>query len=59
MPADGKPAEPKLVARVVKVGISDGVWTELRDDTLAVSARVVTEERSSPESERRKFLGIF
>jgi len=58
-PADGKPAEPKLVARVVKVGISDGVWTELRDDTLAVSAHVVTEERSSPESERRKFLGIF
>ena len=58
-PAEGKPAEPKLAARVVRVGISDGVWTELRDDTLALGARVVTEERSSPESERRKFLGIF
>jgi HlyD family secretion protein len=58
-PADGKPAEPKLSPRVVRVGISDGVWTELRDDTLAPGTRVVTEERSSPESERRKFLGIF
>jgi HlyD family secretion protein len=53
------PVEPKLSARLVGVGISDGVWTELRDPSLRAGARVVTEERSSPEGERRKFLGIF
>jgi HlyD family secretion protein len=52
-------AEAKLAPRLVKVGISDGVWTELRDETLAAGALVVTEERASPEAERRKFLGIF
>jgi HlyD family secretion protein len=51
--------EPKPRAQLVRVGISDGVWTELRDTTLAAGAHVVTEERASPESERRKFLGIF
>ena len=51
--------EVKLAPRLVKVGISDGVWTELRDETLAAGALVVIEERSSPEAERRKFLGIF
>jgi len=51
--------DAKLAPRLVKVGISDGVWTELRDDTLAAGALVVVEERSSPEAERRKFLGIF
>ncbi|HKO93853.1 MAG TPA: hypothetical protein VJU61_22020, partial [Polyangiaceae bacterium] len=52
-------AEAQLAPRLVKVGISDGVWTQLRDETLAAGALVVTEERSSPEAERRKFLGIF
>jgi HlyD family secretion protein len=53
------PAQPKLSPRLLSVGISDGVWTQLRDGTLAPGALVVTEERSSPEAERRKFLGIF
>jgi HlyD family secretion protein len=52
------PADQKLVARSIRVGISDGVWTELKDSTLAAGAAVVTEEHSAPD-ERRKFLGIF
>jgi HlyD family secretion protein len=53
------PIEAQLTPKLVRVGISDGVWTELRDATVAAGARVVTEERASPDSERRKFLGIF
>jgi HlyD family secretion protein len=58
-PAAAAPAmDPKLEARLIRVGITDGVWTELRDNTLAAGAQVVTEERA-PAEERRKFLGIF
>jgi len=57
--ANGGAPEPQLTPKLVRVGISDGVWTELRAPALAAGVRVVTEERSSPESERRKFLGIF
>jgi HlyD family secretion protein len=58
--ADPKgPASQRVSPRIVRVGISDGVWTELRDPSFSVGALVVTEERSSPEERRRKFLGIF
>jgi HlyD family secretion protein len=57
--AEGKPRDPALVPLEVRVGISDGVWTELTDGALAAGAQVVTEERSSPNEQRRKFLGIF
>ncbi|MEY2933896.1 MAG: hypothetical protein RL033_4645 [Pseudomonadota bacterium] len=57
--SEAPPAEPQLSPLLVHVGISDGIWTELRDTSLAPGALVVTEERSSPEGERRKFLGIF
>jgi HlyD family secretion protein len=57
--AGGAAPEPKVAPQLVHVGISDGVWTELRDSALGAGARVVTEERAAPESERRKFLGIF
>jgi HlyD family secretion protein len=68
--AAAAPAEPRpetaaaspqqhVSPRLVRVGITDGVWTELLDGSLAVGAEVVTEERSSPEEKRRKFLGIF
>jgi HlyD family secretion protein len=52
-------ASQRISPRVVRVGISDGVWTELQDPSFSVGALVVTEERSSPEERRRKFLGIF
>lgn len=57
---DGKGTpDPVLVPLKVRVGISDGVWTELTDATLAEGGLVVTEERNTPEDKRRKFLGIF
>jgi HlyD family secretion protein len=57
---DGKgPVAPKLEPVVVRAGISDGVWTELRDSPLSVGTEVVTSERAAPDDKRRKFLGIF
>jgi HlyD family secretion protein len=58
--AAGTPQVKQHVSpRLVRVGITDGVWTELLDKSLSVGDQVVTEERSSPEEKRRKFLGIF
>ncbi len=57
-PAPGVPQQ-NITPRVVYVGISDGVWTEIERDSLDAGALVVTEERSSPEEKRRKFLGLF
>jgi hypothetical protein len=53
-----EPNAPKLEPAVVRVGISDGVWTELRDSTLVAGTEVVTSERAA-DDKRRKFLGIF
>lgn len=52
-------APPPLEARVVRVGISDGAWTELRDAPLPLGAEVVTSERAADGDRRRKLLGIF
>jgi HlyD family secretion protein len=54
-----KPNAPELVPTVVRIGISDGVWTELRDSALATGTEVVTSERAAADDKRRKFLGIF
>jgi len=54
----GAPAPPKLEPRVVRIGLSDGIWTELKD-ALPVGTEVVTSERAAQGAERRKFLGIF
>jgi HlyD family secretion protein len=56
---EGKPAAPRLQPNVVRIGISDGAWTELRDAPLAVGTEVVTSERAAQDDKRRKFLGIF
>jgi HlyD family secretion protein len=53
------PAAPPLEPKVVRIGISDGVWTELRDAPLPAGTEVVTGERPSDADKRRKFLGIF
>jgi HlyD family secretion protein len=55
----GAPAGPKLEPQVVSIGLSDGIWTELRGGPLAVGTEVVTSERAGPGDQRRKFLGIF
>lgn len=49
----------KITPHIVEVGVSDGVWTELKGKALSPGTPVVTEERSAPEDRRRKFLGIF
>jgi hypothetical protein len=53
------PAAPPLEPRVVRIGISDGAWTELRGSPLPVGTEVVTSERANDADKRRKFLGIF
>jgi HlyD family secretion protein len=60
-PADAEeaPAPPKLEPRVVKIGLSDGIWTELKDAGLAAGTEVVTSERAAQDDKRRKFLGVF
>lgn len=55
----GAPAPPKLEPRVVRIGLSDGIWTELKDGSLPPGTEVVTSERAGQGAERRKFLGIF
>jgi len=57
--AEGQPAPPPLESKVVRIGISDGAWTELRDSPLAPGAEVVTSERAADGDKRRKLLGIF
>ena len=42
--------------RTVRVGISDGAWTELREPSLLPGTVVVTGERSAPEEKRRRGL---
>lgn len=51
--------EPGVQPVVVKVGISDGVWTAIESSELESGSEVVVQERSSPKERRRKFLGIF
>jgi HlyD family secretion protein len=51
-------AKAKLSPKLVRVGISDGVFTELKDHALAAGTKVVTEERAA-KNERGKFLGVF
>lgn len=56
--ASGTPPKETLKPLIVQIGISDGIWTELKDQVLKPGVRVVTEERASKD-DRRKFLGIF
>jgi len=58
--AKGAPVpQQKISPRLVRVGISDGVWTQLEGDGLTPGTHVVTEERGAADDKRRKFLGIF
>lgn len=56
---DAPPPRQKVSPRVVRAGISDGVWTQLKGDGLTPGTHVVTEERGASDDKRRKFLGIF
>jgi hypothetical protein len=52
-----RPGEEKDEMHIVSVGITDGVSTEVRDPTLPLGTRVVTDETdvSEPTKKRRLF----
>lgn len=52
LPGDGPPEAPGVVRRIVKTGISDGVWTEL-EGGLDKSAVVIVDEK--PRQSQRGF----
>jgi HlyD family secretion protein len=51
----GKPGAETVSERVVDVGITDGVWTELKGTTLDLATVVVTEQR---EDDKKKRFGF-
>lgn len=57
VPAGGEPGQERALEKIVKIGITDGAWTEIIGDSLGPGTAVVTEQRDKPE--RRKFLGLF
>lgn len=52
----GSPGNEQLVERVVKTGITDGVWTVVEDGALAPGTPVIVEQRE--EKKQRRF-GMF
>jgi HlyD family secretion protein len=50
-----KPGEEKDEMRVVSVGITDGIVTEVTDPAVGVGARVVTDENDVDPKKRRMF----
>ena len=54
--ARGAPGAEQAEERVVPVGITDGIWTELRDGALAEGAEVITEQR---DAEKKRGFRIF
>ncbi len=49
-----KPGDEKDEMRVVSIGITDGIYTELTDPALAPGAKVVTDETDNEEKKRRR-----
>jgi hypothetical protein len=56
--AGGEPGAEVLTADVVELGVTDGMWTEVRSKSLTAGTSVVTEQRDK-EPSRRKFMGLF
>jgi HlyD family secretion protein len=49
-----KPGEEKDEMRLVPVGITDGVYTEVTDPALTVGTKVVTDEADADEKKKKK-----
>jgi HlyD family secretion protein len=45
--AGGEPGHERLTPKTVKLGLTDGSWTELADGAVAIGAAVVTEQRDA------------
>ena len=50
--------QEQVAARVIDLGITDGVWTEVLSKGLSAGMEFVTEQRDR-QKERRPTLGIF
>jgi HlyD family secretion protein len=51
-----KPGDEKDEMRVVSVGITDGIFTEVADPSLAVDTRVVTDETDVDDKKKRRMF---
>jgi HlyD family secretion protein len=51
-----KPGDEKDEMRVVSVGITDGIFTEVPDPTLGVGTRVVTDETDVDDKKRKRIF---
>jgi len=49
-----KPGDEKDDARTISVGITDGLYTEVTERSLAVGAKVVTDETDSEDLKKKK-----
>jgi HlyD family secretion protein len=49
-----KPGAEKEETRVISIGITDGMFTEISDPSLAVGAKVVTDENETEESKKKR-----
>jgi HlyD family secretion protein len=49
-----KPGEEKDEARVVSVGITDGIYTEVTDPAVPLGTKVVTDETDTEEKKKRR-----
>ncbi len=49
-----KPGDEKNEARIVSVGITDGLFTELTDPLLAVGTKVVTDETDAEDKSKKR-----
>lgn len=47
-----------LAANVARVGLSDGIWTQISGNGVALGTALVTEETDKAEKKRR-FMGLF
>ena len=49
-----KPGAEKDEARVVSIGITDGIFTEVSDPSLGVGTKVVTDENETEDSKKKR-----
>jgi HlyD family secretion protein len=49
-----KPGDEKDDTRIVSIGITDGMFTEVADPALGVGAKVVTDENETEESKKKR-----
>ena len=51
-----KPGDEKDEMRLVNVGITDGVYTEVTDPTLPLGTKVVTDETDADDKKKRRMF---